>query len=99
MSNFFTDGPKLIREYCNETLCIEPWGENSLRVRATYMNEFTREDWALYKKPESLAEIVISEEKAQITNGKIRAEILGNGKITFYNQKTRCFWRNICGTG
>lgn len=89
MSNFLIDGGKLIRECCNETLCIEPWGENSLRVRATYLNEFTREDWALCKKPESQVKILIGEEKAEIINGKIKAEILSNGKITFYNQKNQ----------
>ena len=30
-----------------ETLRIEPWGKDSLRVRATRFSKFTDQDWAL----------------------------------------------------
>ena len=42
-----TDGEKLIRMYQGETMQIEAWGENSLRVRITRLEEFEKEDWAL----------------------------------------------------
>lgn len=91
MSDFYIDGQRLIRENCHETLCIEPWGENSLRVRATYLNEFTKENWALQEMPGSKAQakIFIGEEKAEICNGKIKAQVLNDGKITFYNQRNQ----------
>jgi len=38
---------KLLYHYDSETLLIEPWGKNSLRVRATQMRKFLDEDWAL----------------------------------------------------
>lgn len=34
----------------NETLLIEPWGKNSLRVRSTLESVFTDKDWGLTEK-------------------------------------------------
>ena len=31
----YTEGSRLLRRYDEELLCIEPWGRNSLRVRAS----------------------------------------------------------------
>jgi len=36
---FQTDGSKLIYRYDAEELWIEPWGANSLRVRASKLDE------------------------------------------------------------
>lgn len=33
-------GNKVLRRYDKEFLSIEPWGENSFRVRATQLNQF-----------------------------------------------------------
>ena len=43
----YTENNSLIRIYEDETLQIEAWGENSLRVRATKLAEMPKEDWAL----------------------------------------------------
>ena len=46
-----------------ETLRIEPWGKDSLRVRATRCSRFTDQDWALTEEPEARQAVVeISEE-------------------------------------
>ena len=37
----------LLAYHQGEMLRIESWGEDSLRVRATKLGEFTNEDWAL----------------------------------------------------
>ena len=37
-------GNKILRRFDKELLCIEPWGENSFRVRATQRHEFLTED-------------------------------------------------------
>lgn len=74
--------------YDAEELWIEPWGKNSLRVRATKMAEMGQENWALEMPVEELAaDIKIEGNYAEIQNGKIRAVISKYGKITFYNQK------------
>ena len=41
-------GNKIYRRQDKELLCIEPWGKNSFRVRATQRNEFVPEDISAY---------------------------------------------------
>lgn len=80
-------GNKLIREYDSEVLWIEPWGKNSLRVRATKNAEMTAQDWALLEPEKCDAQIAIDGQRATIKNGKIKAELNEFGWLTFYNQK------------
>lgn len=42
---------KLIYKYDNETICIEAWGKDGLRVRSTKNPTFTEHDWALDLEP------------------------------------------------
>lgn len=70
---FKQKGNKLIYFYDNETVLVEPWGENSFRVRVTHNEEFTDHDWALLSekkadinlKPETQIEIEEYESKEQ----------------------------------
>lgn len=85
---FERKGDALCYRYDVERLILEPWGDNSLRVRASKLAEMPEEDWALLPAPESKSvEIRISDMSAEIQNGKITAVIDNIGKITFYNQK------------
>lgn len=78
----------LYYRYDAERIIVEPWGDNSLRVRASKMPEMPQELWALNGKPEkNEAKVTIGEYSAQIVNGKIRAVVNNIGKLTFYNQK------------
>ena len=86
---FQTKNGVLIAQVNGETLRIEPWGKDSLRVRATMLPEFSGKDWALIEVPEKTEakaeqfevdhlEIDGSMGKrtsASITNGKIRAVV------------------------
>lgn len=86
--SFFTiKGSTLIRQYDCEKMYIEPWGENSLRIRSTKQAELLNNDWALLAEESCNVKIKISGNEASIENGKIRADIDNGGKITFYNQK------------
>ncbi|HWR22360.1 MAG TPA: glycoside hydrolase family 31 protein [Feifaniaceae bacterium] len=78
---------RLIREYDNETLLIEPWGKNSLRVRATKNAAIKETDWALLPQDGCEAQIEIDEQSAKITNGRITAVLDRFGCLTFVNQK------------
>src|SRR5450759_643091 len=80
---------RLIREFDSETLWIEPWGENSLRIRVTKMARMPmpEEEWALLPLKQTEAKITINGDEASITNGKITAFVTGTGKIIFLNQK------------
>ena len=85
---FEQKGNALCYRYESERLIIEPWGENSLRVRSTKLAEMPKEDWALLTlENPGTPKITVKEDGGEIVNGKIRAEINLIGKITFYNQK------------
>ena len=78
----------LYYRYDAERVIVEPWGENSLRVRASEMPEMPQELWALDGNPKKTdSKVTIHEYSAEITNGKIRAVINNIGKLFFYNQK------------
>ncbi|KFZ12536.1 hypothetical protein V502_07047 [Pseudogymnoascus sp. VKM F-4520 (FW-2644)] len=79
---------RLVFHYDAEELWIEPWGENSLRVRATKQRSIPTEGWALEESPVSpKATITIGEAEASIINGKINATISKQGKLIVYNSK------------
>ncbi|SEA01501.1 alpha-D-xyloside xylohydrolase [Lachnospiraceae bacterium NK3A20] len=94
---FTNDHGALVCRRQGETLRIEPWGQDALRIRATEYPEFTGNLWALSEKvPERTGEIVFSKEShrggdgeyydtdlATITNGRISAVVNFAGVITF----------------
>ena len=80
---------RLVWKYGAETLWVEPWGKNGLRVRSTCLSQMGAEDWALLPSENDAGEISIVSESAGIRNGKIAAEISNAGKITFCNQDGR----------
>ncbi|MDR2303104.1 MAG: glycoside hydrolase family 31 protein [Treponema sp.] len=89
----------LMYRYDAEKLVIEPWGENSLRVRSTRLAEMpgcaekagldsgNTDDWALLPQKSCNTDIKISDEGASIKNGRIEAKISKIGQIRIYNQK------------
>lgn len=85
---FRREGGRLIYQYDAEKLWIEPWGKNSLRVRATHMAEMPWEDWALTEPAGSYdPEIQIHEDgSAEIRHGKLVARFTAGGKLSFWNQ-------------
>lgn len=102
---FTSENNKLIICHLTERICIEPWGQNSLRVRATQYTKFTGRDWALSEPlPQDVkkAEITIDgNQSAIIQNGRISARVNGSGVITFYKddkQFLREYYRNYNGT-
>lgn len=76
---------RLIRRCDSETLWIEGWGENALRVRATKNAAMPPENWALLPA-KSDASVRIDGDSATVVNGNIRAEVLPSGKLVFYNR-------------
>ena len=93
--NFFErNNQQLIWRNHGETLIVEPWGENSVRVRSALMREVKDERFALLEPAACPnAEIKIeNERKAVVRSGKITAllKVCGwkeRAKITFLNQK------------
>jgi alpha-D-xyloside xylohydrolase len=89
MTNFYQSDHSLYFNLNYETLKIEPWGRNSLRVRAT-MSSRVRDDWvsALLPPVDSQASIQINETGATISNGAITAEVSPRGVIRFIETET-----------
>ena len=93
---FKEENGALIARQNGETLRIEAWGKDSLRVRATRLPSFTEQDWALTEDPGSCrAAVEIGEadhwvgdgtmDKRQIaSNGRIRAVVNFRGVMVFY---------------
>lgn len=85
---FRIDGERLIREYDDEQLWVEPWGDDSLRVRCTRQAVMPVDrDWALLHQPVSKPAIEIGGKEASITNGRITCHINECGFIRFINQR------------
>jgi alpha-D-xyloside xylohydrolase len=98
---------KLIFENNGETLQIEAWGENNLRVRSRMMGEIIDTDYALLPNSSYVkAKIEIDKETqtATIKNGKITAIINHSrwetpGRISFYNEKGELLLKEISSGG
>ena len=98
---FLRDHGALLARHAGETLRIEPWGPDALRVRAVMYDGWTGNDWALTEQPEpSEAEITIGQEDfwvgdgtlqpvpcAEIRNGRIRATVNFVGVLSFYRDE------------
>ena len=88
MRYFEQENQKLIMRNKGETLVIEPWGEDSLRVRSVLMGDILDTEFALLPAtPVTDVEITLGDENSSIRNGKITAEVNYREGITFKNQK------------
>ncbi len=97
---FSKDGNRLVARHQGERLMIEPWGTDSLRVRATRYMDYTGRDWALGEEvPDTGRRSVIEinegsipdgytggmiDKCATITNGRICAKINVAGVLSFF---------------
>lgn len=100
---FFKESTALIVKLRGETLRIEAWGNDSLRVRCTKNANFTEYDWALTEAvsaPSDL-EINIGDGVASIRNGRLRADVNIVGILSFYRDDKlilREYYRSYYGT-
>ena len=70
-----------------QILRIEPWGEHSLRVRATCAPRFNDEAHALLSSVNGQTTIVQDAETLILTHGNISAVLNLKGQLAFYNQR------------
>jgi alpha-D-xyloside xylohydrolase len=67
---------------------IEAYGPDALRFRSSKSLRIAEESWTLLPQPIVRPEISISEDKAVVRNGRIRAEIEAkDGRVTYVNEK------------
>ena len=101
---FQSDSKRLTAFHLGETISIEAWGSDALRVRATMYPQFSSRNWALSEEPDIYPEnirIVIGDSSAEITNGRIKASISEAGILTFFRDGKmflREYYRNYAGT-
>ena len=98
---FVNEGSALVFFHGGEQVRIEPWGRDSLRVRATMLPGFSGKDWALTEEAEKPEPVIAVEEvdhwvgdgtidkreQASITNGRIRAEVNHVGILSFFKDE------------
>ena len=82
MAIFARESNRLVYQYDAETLWIEPWGTNSLRIRATKTACMPDEEWALLPPPQSEAVISVVPDEARLRNGNIEAVLTKGGLLT-----------------
>lgn len=83
------EGNRIIWETAGELVYLEPYGEDAIRFRSSKsLHIDTDLNWTLLDPKETTPEIIVEEKKAVMINGKIRAEITGDGTVSYYNQKT-----------
>ncbi|KAL1964474.1 hypothetical protein VTN77DRAFT_6900 [Rasamsonia byssochlamydoides] len=81
-----SENNRLIYRYDAETLWIEAWGPNALRVRATKQAQMPGENWALQIDPVSTSPFTtVNDDEGILTNGTIKAVISARGKLMIYN--------------
>ena len=95
---FINDNGALVCRRQGETLRIEPWGRDALRVRATMFPAFSGQDWALTENVEKTgAKIEFYQEQrregdgkmhdlpaASIENGRLKITVNFGGVMTYY---------------
>ena len=91
MMYFIKEENRLVCKKQNETLVLEAWGINALRVRSTMNPEINKKNWALMEPATKAMEITVEENSAFIRNGKISARINNAGVITYYKDEMVLF--------
>lgn len=105
MLHFFEEknGNLIFREN-GETVEVSPWGENSLRVRASFLGDVEEGSIALLEPEKTEAHITVGEWDASIRNGKLTAKLIvqpwGHAlQIGFYNQEGKLLLQEIPNGG
>lgn len=103
MSLLRAESQRLIWQFDRQTLIVEPWGENSLRVRASCQPQIMDTDWALLPTEPLPVEISEANETLSLRNGNITATLNQRGQLAFYNQHGELlleeFWRQRTTVG
>jgi alpha-D-xyloside xylohydrolase len=98
MASLKAENNRLVRRFDSEELWIEPWGRNSLRVRATRRSRMQDSDWALLDPEPCEARIVIDAQAATITNGNLTARLNREGWLSFVGSEGKVlleeYWRD-----
>ncbi len=83
--------------YNQETVLMEAWGPDSVRIRAGKGVDFPKENWALSARPEAPgAEVTITETGAELRNGKLLLQLTNGGKISVFHSSGTLLLEEFC---
>ena len=80
---FRQEGSTLIWQRNGETVWVQPWGKDSLRVRATRGQAILDTTWGLLPAAPGAAKLDITESGATVSNGAITAHMAAGGRLSF----------------
>jgi len=84
-SNFQRSGARIVWRVKEQTLWVEPWGKDSIRVRATTLAGMLERDWSLLSAKKSSTKISIAGGVAKLVNGKLTATVdAKSGRVRFF---------------
>ncbi|HVU35608.1 MAG TPA: glycoside hydrolase family 31 protein [Opitutaceae bacterium] len=81
---FRREGSRLIWNLRGQTLWLEPWGADCIRVRATMAAEMPQRDWSLLPSPTAKTQIANEERSARMVNGRLTATVDDTGRVRFF---------------
>src|SRR5262249_53835045 len=85
-SPFTRDADRLVWRHKDQTLWVEPWGPDCLRVRATVLSEMPQRDWSLLPATSTKRKTKIDarSSSSQLINGRLTATINAKGLVQFF---------------
>ena len=85
--NGWVEGKRIYWEGEGEVMWLEPYGADSVRFRASKSLRIKEDlNWTLLPPGKDSARIEVSAEKAVLRNGKIQAEVYGDGTVIYYDR-------------
>ena len=86
---FQQDSSRLIWRWKDQTLWVEPWGPDCIRVRATVLPEMPQRDWSLLPPQATTPAITIGAAEARLVNGRLTATVdARSGRVRFFKDGT-----------
>lgn len=83
MNGFERNGGTIVYREGNETMWVEPWGADSVRVRATPNRQLRDTPGSLLDAGRREAKVRIGDDGAELINGKLRVEVDATGRLRF----------------
>jgi len=83
----YIEGKRIIWETEGDLFWLEPYGKDCLRFRSSKSLHIQDLNWTLLPPGSDDAAASVEGDKAVIKNGKIRAEVLGDGTVTYLDSR------------
>ena len=94
--NGWVEEKRILWEGEGEVMWLEPYGKDSLRFRASKSLHIQEDlNWTLLPPGSDEAVVEVSEEKAIIRNGKISAEVWGDGTVNYFDHTGKSLLREF----